>query len=139
MSGVVRHHRDLVVHQQAFALSNAIFETTKRFPSEERYSLTDQIRRSSRSVTTNIAEGWQKRRYEAAFAAKMLDAAGEAAETQDWLAHAHACGYLDQKRFAELDAQYAEVLRTLRAMAHHADSWCRSEQSQSTVHRARST
>jgi four helix bundle protein len=78
-------HRDLEVYQKAFAAAMRIFELSKSFPKEELYSLTDQIRRSSRSVCANMAEGWRKRRYEKAFASKFSDAEGEAAETQVWL------------------------------------------------------
>jgi four helix bundle protein len=82
---LARHFRDLDVHKLALKAANEIFEISKRFPSEEKYSLTDQIRRSSRSVCANIAEAWRKRRYVAAFVNKLSDADAEAAETQSWL------------------------------------------------------
>ncbi len=88
MSKAIRNHTELEVYQMSFALAMQIFEESKRFPMEERYSLTDQIRRSSRSVCANLAEAWRKRRYENAFIAKLSDSEAEAAETQVWLAFA---------------------------------------------------
>ena len=88
------HFRDLAVYQRAFTLQQAIFDLSKTFPVEEKYSLTDQIRRSSRSVGANIAEAWSKRRYPAHFVSKLSDSDGELAETIHWLDSALACGYL---------------------------------------------
>lgn len=85
MNTKVRTHRDLTVYQKAFDAALKIFEISKQFPKEETYSLTDQIRRSSRSVCSNLAEAWRKRRYEGAFISKLSDCEGEAAETQVWL------------------------------------------------------
>src|SRR5918996_507464 len=93
-----------------------IFQATKAFPSEETYSLTDQIRRSSRSVCANLAEAWRKRRYKAAFISKLSDAEGEAAETQVWLEFAVSCGYLNRDASAPLYKTYDEILRMLVAM-----------------------
>jgi four helix bundle protein len=93
----VRHH-ELEVYRKAFEAAMRIFEITKSFPKEETYSLTDQIRRSSRSVCANIAEAWRKRRYEAAFISKINDAEGEAAETPTWLEFSVKCEYLNIKR-----------------------------------------
>src|SRR5881296_4772174 len=92
----IRHFRDLDVYQNALATGLCVYELTKRFPIEERYALTDQVRRSSRSVCANIAEAWRKRRYEAAFIAKLSDAEGEAAEVQVWVQFAVKCGYLER-------------------------------------------
>src|SRR5687767_4240175 len=92
----IRRHTDLEVFQRAFAAAMRIFELSRKFPPEERYSLTDQGRRSSRSVCANAAEGWRKRRYTAAFVSKLSDSEGEAAETQVWLQFAVACGYIDR-------------------------------------------
>lgn len=92
--GIVKLHRDLEVYQLAFAVAMEIFELSKKFPVEERYSLTDQIRRSSRSVCANLAEAWRKRRYQAAFVAKLSDCESEAAETQVWIEFAVKCNYL---------------------------------------------
>src|SRR5450432_1487447 len=89
----IRRHTDLEVYQRAFAAAMRLFELSRRFPSEERYSLTDQGRRSSRSVCGNLAEAWRKRRYPAAFVSKLSDSEGEAAETQVWIQFAVECGY----------------------------------------------
>src|SRR6476619_2848607 len=91
-------HRDLDVYGSAFDVAMTIFELSKGFPKEETYSLTDQMRRSSRSVCANLAEAWRKRRYEAAFVAKLSDSESEAAETQVWLQFAVESGYLDRDR-----------------------------------------
>ncbi|WP_025225282.1 four helix bundle protein [Fimbriimonas ginsengisoli] len=139
MAEPVKHHRDLEVRKKAFALAMRIFELSSSFPKEERYALTDQIRRSSRSVTANMAEAWQKRRYEAAFCAKLSDSCAEAAETQEWLDFAFACGYIDSSTFDELDEGYSKVLSTLRAMQFHSAQWCLREQPQSTIHKPQST
>src|SRR6266550_2379375 len=92
----IRHFRDLEVYQNALATGLRVYELSKKFPPEEKYSLTDQIRRSSRSVCANLAEAWRKRRYEAAFIAKLSDSESEAAETQVWTEFAVKCGYLDR-------------------------------------------
>jgi four helix bundle protein len=100
-----------------------IFEVSKSFPPEERYSLTDQIRRSSRSVCSNIAEGCRKRRYEAAFVAKFPDSEGEAAQTQVWLEFAVKCRYMDRACGRELYQEYEEITRMLVSMINSPDSW----------------
>jgi four helix bundle protein len=100
-----------------------IFEVSKHFPKEETYSLTDQIRRSSRSVSANLAEAWRKRRYEAAFVSKMNDAEGEAAETQTWLEFAVKCGYLNKEEGRVLFKAYDEIIAMLVTMINHPDSW----------------
>jgi four helix bundle protein len=100
-----------------------VFEITKAFPSEEKFSLTDQIRRSSRSVCANIAEAWRKRRYEAAFVAKLNDAEAEAAETQVWLEIARHCGYLTELTFNELDAAYESIQSMLIKMISDPSKW----------------
>src|SRR4051812_29161513 len=94
MSGMVVKHQDLDVYKKAFEAAMQVFELSKKFPKEEVYSLTDQIRRSSRSVCANLAEAWRKRRYEAAFVSKLNDSEAEAAETQTWLEFAVRCEYL---------------------------------------------
>ncbi|HEV2664032.1 MAG TPA: four helix bundle protein, partial [Blastocatellia bacterium] len=98
----IRRHTDLEVYRRAFAAAMRIFELTKSFPKEEIYSLTDQIRRSSRSVCANIGEAWRKRRYQAAWISKLSDSEGEAAETQVWLQFSVECGYLSRDTGAEL-------------------------------------
>lgn len=119
----VKTHRDLQVYGLAFELSQSIFQVSKKFPTEERYSLTDQVRRSSRSVTASIAEGWRKRRYAAAFILKLNDAEAEAAETQSWIEHAVKCGYLDRGEAATLYRDYDRLLRMLVAMITQHDKW----------------
>jgi four helix bundle protein len=119
----IRSHRDLEVYKRAFAAAMRIFRASKTFPPEERYSLTDQIRRSSRSVCTNIAEAWRKRRYPAAFIAKLSDAEGEAAETQVWLEFSVKCGYMNRDEAAELYSEYEQIIRMLVDMINHPESW----------------
>jgi four helix bundle protein len=108
--------RDLKVYQLAFRLAMEIFELSKSFPAEEKFSLTDQIRRASRSVPGNIGEGYRKKRYPRMFISKMADADGEATETQIWLDFACACGYLSESRKLELIKGYEEVGRMLGGM-----------------------
>jgi four helix bundle protein len=112
----LRGHRDLKVYQLAYRLAMEIYEVTKAFPKEERYSLTDQLRRSSRSVAANIAEGFRKRQYPAALASKLADADAEATETQVWLDFAKDCGYLTSERQQPLTAGYTEIGMMLGAM-----------------------
>src|ERR1700694_2088678 len=119
----IRTHRDLEVFQLAFKTSMEIFELSKKFPKEETYSLTDQVRRSSRSVCANLAEAWRKRRYEAAFISKLSDSETEAAETQVWVEFAVACKYLDPEQARPLYRVYDEVLATLVGMINHPDTW----------------
>jgi len=119
----IRRHQDLIVYKKAFEAAMQIFELTKEFPKEETYSLTDQVRRSSRSVTANLAEAWRKRRYAAAFVSKMNDAEGEAAETQTWLEYAVRCSYLDRERAAGLFREYDEILAMLFTMASNPGKW----------------
>jgi four helix bundle protein len=119
----IQQHTDLEVYKKAFDAAMAIFEATKKFPKEEIYSLTDQIRRSSRSVCANLAEAWRKRRYKAAFISKLSDAEGEAAETQVWLEFAVSCGYLNRDGSASLYQTYDEILRMLVAMINRPQSW----------------
>lgn len=113
--------RDLKVYRLGYNLSLEVFELTKGFPAEEKFSLSDQIRRSSRSVAANIAEGYRKRRYSLAFVAKMVDADGEATETQVWLDTARDCGYLSSERHQELINSYEEVGRMLGGMIAHPE------------------
>ena len=119
----IRSHRDLDVYQRGSAAAMSVFEFSKRFPPEERYSLTDQIRRATRSVCTNIAEAWRKRRYQAAFIAKLSDAEAEAAESQVWLEFAVKCGYLDRTPAAALYRDYERILRTIVAMINNPQTW----------------
>lgn len=100
-----------------------VFEVTRTFPAEERYSLTDQVRRSSRSVCANVAEAFRKRRYPAHFASKLSDAECEAEETRTWLEFAYRCGYLERDKAAELDRTYDAVLAQLVTMASTPEQW----------------
>jgi four helix bundle protein len=117
--------RDLKVYQMAFALAMEIFQDSKKFPAEEKFSLTDQIRRSSRSVAANIAEGYRKKQYPKMFVSKMADADGEATETQVWIDFAHKCGYLPFNRVSELTSGYEEVGRMLGGMIAHPERFNR--------------
>ena len=123
MNKKIVEHRDLEVCRKAFDAAMRVFEQTRLFPKDETYSLTDQIRRSSRSICTNMAEGWRKRRYEAAFVAKLSDAESEAAETQVWLEFAVKCGYLNRELALPLYALYVEVIRMFVAMANRPNVW----------------
>jgi four helix bundle protein len=119
----IQRHTELDVYKKALDVAMSIFEASKPFPREEMYSLTDQIRRSSRSVCANIAEGWRKRRYEAAIIAKLSDAESEAAETQVWLEFAVKCGYLDRAGATECYQGCEEVLRMIVAMINTPEAW----------------
>jgi four helix bundle protein len=123
MSKKIMNHTDLDVYQRAFDLAMRIFELSKSFPKEETYSLTDQIRRSSRSVCANLAEAWRKRRYEKVFVSKLSDSEGEAAETQVWLAFASRCGYMHRDQAKDLYQTYNEIIRTLVGMINHSETW----------------
>jgi len=123
MGEAIKTHRDLDVYQMAFEAAMRIFELTKGFPREETYSLTDQIRRSSRSVCSNISEAWRKRRYEAAFVSKLNDAEAEAAETQVWLDFSLKCKYLDAVVGREVDSAYDNILGKLVNMILHPEQW----------------
>lgn len=118
--------RDLNVYRLAFDTAMEIFKLSREFPIEEKYSLTDQIRRSSRSVCTNLAEGWRKRRYKAVFVNKLTDAEQEAAETQTWLEFALACKYITQEIFTNLDEKYEHIFVQLITMERKADSFCKT-------------
>jgi four helix bundle protein len=111
------------VYRLAFDAAMKIFELSKGFPAEEKYSLTDQIRRSSRSVCANLAEAWRKRRYEGAFLIKLSDSEAEAAETQTWLEFAVKCSYLDAEASRELYQAYNHILGKLVNMIHQPDPW----------------
>ena len=119
----VKFHKDLIVYQKAFSAAMEIYTISKRFPPEERYSLTDQIRRSSRSVNSNITEAWRKRRYEKSFISKLNDADGEAAETQNWLDFAFACEYIDEKIYIDLYKKYDETLGMIVSMTVNSKKW----------------
>lgn len=115
--------RNAPLRDQAKSAAMEIFELSKKFPKEEKYSLTDQIRRSSRSVCANLAEAWRKRRYEGAFVAKLNECEGEAAETQTWLDFAVECQYLDSETGQKLLSTYDEVLSILVKIINNPTSW----------------
>jgi four helix bundle protein len=121
--GNIKTHKDLKVYQLSFEAGMAVYELTKSFPKEELYSLTDQIRRSSRSVSGNLAEAWRKRRYEKAFISKINDCEGEAAETQVWLEYALACEYITKQTFDTIYEKYDCILGTLVNMSIHPEKW----------------
>jgi four helix bundle protein len=120
---LIQTHRDLEVYQLAFDAAMRIFELTKQFPKEGRYSLTDQIRRSSRSVCANLAEAWRKRRYAGAFVLKLNDSEAEACETQTWIEFADKCDYLDASVGRELYRVYDNVLGKLVNMIAQPSPW----------------
>jgi four helix bundle protein len=119
----IQEHTDLEVYRKAFDGAMLIFEVTKKFPKEETYSLTDQIRRSSRSVCANLAEAWRKRRYRAAFVSKLSDAESEASETQVWLQFATSCEYIERDRSGTLYQTYDEIIRMLVSMINKPQFW----------------
>src|SRR5438128_6644484 len=123
MARKIQTHNDLEVYRKAFATAMDIFALSKAFPKEEIYSLTDQVRRSARSVCANLAEAWRKRRYEAAFVSKLTDSESEAAETQVWIEFAVKCAYLKREPAVELYQVYEEILRMIVAMINHPESW----------------
>ena len=123
MAERINSYKDLHVYQNAMNATMEIFEISKTFPREEMFSLTDQIRRSSRSVPANIAESWRKRRYEKAFKAKLSDSETEAAETQVWLEIAFRCGYIPKNIQEDLDSKYEIILSQIVKMIYDADKW----------------
>lgn len=123
MGSFAKSFKDLDVYTNAMEIAMEIFQLTKGFPKEETYSLTDQIRRSSRSVCANIGEAWRKRRYKAAFIAKLSDIEAEATETQVWIEIATRCGYIEKSRSKELDERYEKIISQIVSMLKNADSW----------------
>lgn len=128
-----RGHRDLKVFQLAYSLAMQIFRESKTFPQDERYSLTSQIRRSSRSVAANIAEGFRKRQYPNMFVSKLADSDGEATETQVWLDFAHDCGYLSPEHHRELIGRYEEIGRMIHGMIERVDEFMPSSRNRSAA------
>jgi len=119
----IDHVSQLKVYNFGMAAAGRIFELSKSFPTEERYSLTDQMRRSSRSVCANLAEAWGKRIYRAAFQCKLKDAESEALEIQTWIVFAEHCGYIDQPTAKELHDSYRQVIGMLVSMRTHPEKW----------------
>ena len=120
---LIRNHKDLKVYNLAFEATMEIFELSKSFPIEEKYSLTDQIRRSSRSVCANIAEAYRKRRYPKAFVSKLSDSEGEAAETQVWLDFSLKCKYIMDKDHQTLYQKYDWIIGKILIMINNPDKW----------------
>src|SRR3972149_2911947 len=118
-----RDYKELKVYQLAFESAMQIYELSRKWPPEEKYSLTDQIRRASRSVNGNIAEAWRKRRYEGAFISKLSDAEGEAAETQVWIEFAVKSGYMTREEGVPLYRSYDRIIGTIVGMINHPETW----------------
>lgn len=121
----IKGFRDLIVYQKAYKMAMEIFEMTKDFPKEEKYSLTDQIRRSSRSITSNITEAWAKRIYIKSFVSKLSDSLGEEYETENWLDYSRDCGYIDKELHARLMKGYDEVRKMLISMMNNPEKFCK--------------
>lgn len=120
----VNSFKELIVYQKAHMLAMEIFELSKDFPKEEKYSLTDQIRRSSRSVSSCIAESWAKRKYIKAFVNKLTDSLGEGYETEDWLSYAIDCKYITMEMHEGITSRYNEVRKMLISMINNPEKWC---------------
>ena len=130
----VMNFRDLRVYQSARDSAQRVFRVSKTFPREEKYSLTDQIRRAARSVHSNIAEAWRKRKYPAAFVSKLSDADAEAAEVQSWLDSALDCEYVSQQVYDDFDDQYDHIGAQLHLMMRNSQQWCKNVASARTRH-----
>ena len=121
----INSFKDLIVFQKAFNLAMNIFNITKDFPKEEKYSLTDQIRRSSRSITSNMAEAWSKRIYIKSFISKLSDSLGEEYETEVWLKYSLECDYISHEKYNEIMKGYDEVRKMLISMINHPEKFCK--------------
>ena len=119
----INTYKELHVYQNAMEAAMEIFELTKGFPAEEKYSMVDQIRRCSRSVCANLSEAWRKRRYRAAFISKLSDSETEAGEVQVWLEFALRCKYIDETVDKKLDAAYDQIIGQIVRMIDEADKW----------------
>lgn len=122
--GHANSFKDLIVYQKAYKLAMEIFEISKTFPKEEKYSLTDQIMRSSRSVTTCIGESWARRRYVKSFVNKLVDALGEENETEVWIDYSFDCKYIDKENHSILFSGYEEVRKMLISIINNPEKWC---------------
>ena len=120
----INSFKDLIVYQKAYKLAMDIFEISKDFPKEEKYSLIDQMRRSSRSVTSNIAEAWARKRYVKSFVNKLTDSLGEEFETEVWLDYSLDCKYIPIETHSKIVSQYDEVRRMLISIISNPDKWC---------------
>ena len=119
----IRTQKELEVYKLAFESAMKIFEISKSFPKEETYSLTDQMRRSSRSACSNLAEAFRKRRYPKAFISKLSDSEGESAETQTWVDFAFSCKYITTEEQTELNISYDNIIGKLVKMSLHPENW----------------
>lgn len=122
--GQINSFKDLIVYQKSYKLAMEIFEISKMFPNEEKFSLTDQMRRSSRSITSNIAEAWARRRYVKSFVNKLTDSLGEEYETEVWLDYSRDSNYMSSLKHEELIHGYDEVRKMLISMINNPDKWC---------------
>jgi four helix bundle protein len=120
---IIKSYRELKVYQKAFENAMQIFEINKEFPKEETYSLTDQIRKSSRSVCGNISEAFRRRKYPKSFSSKLSESEAEAAETQNWLDFALACHYIVEEKHAKIYKSYEEIIGMLVNMQKHPEKW----------------
>ena len=120
----IKSFRDLRVYKRALQQAHELFDITRAFPTEERYALIDQIRRSSRAVGALLAEAWARRRYRAAFVNKINESLGEAMETQAWLDHARMCAYIDDALYQTLDREWQQIGGMLQRMIQKADDFC---------------
>ena len=121
--GTIKSHKEMTVWCDAMDAAMDVFQTTKLFPAEEKYSLVDQVRRSSRSVAANITEAWRKRRYEAAFKSKLNDAEAEASETQTWIEMARRCNYIDADTAKRLDDRYEKIIGQIVVVIRNSKKW----------------
>ena len=120
---IIKYHTELKVYQKSFEVAMEIYKISFHFPSEEKYSLTDQIRRSSRSVSANISEAWGKRRYPKSFVSKLTDAEGEARETQTWLEFSYQCNYIEEEKFKYFNEKYDEIIAMIIYMINNVEKW----------------
>jgi len=120
---LIKTYEDLEVFQSAYKNAMIIFQLTKKYPKEERYALTDQIRRSSRSVCANISEAFRRRRYEKSFALRLNDAEAEASETQVWIKFSYDCGYIDKRTMADILGAYDNIIGKIVVMIKQAYKW----------------
>ncbi len=123
--GQANSFRELIVYQKAYSLAMEIFSVTGTFPKEEKYSLVDQIRRSSRSITSNISESWARRSYIKSFVNKLTDSPGEEYETETWLDYSKDCNYITSEKHQELMNGYDEVRKMLISIINNPEKWCR--------------
>jgi four helix bundle protein len=123
MNDKIKHFRELNVYNSAKAVALEVYALSKKFPPEEKYSLTDQIRRSSRSVCANLAEAWRKRRYTAAFISKLNDCEAECSETQVWLEFSKEFGFINVDTFTRLDSECDRIIAMLVKMSLQVDRW----------------